>query len=694
MKRFVAGSILSLLVSSGTCAVCAEAKAPLVERQDISVTLVPEKHLLVGESTITLIAGTGRATFTLSPAATIDRVTVAGKDVPFSFAGGRLAVNIPAREMDALVPVMIGYRATFNDHVPERPVNSEDPTYGVTGAITRQGVFLGSGAGWYPVSPDNPRRRTIRIAAPAGTEAVTAGKRVARETAQGVSSSTWVETRPGGDLSLSAGPYQIGEKRVGGLDIYTYFYPDNAGLSTRYLEAAAHYIRFYEGLFGPYPFEKFAVVENFFPTGFGFPSYTLLGSQIIRLPFIIDTSLPHEIAHCWWGNGVLADYRDGNWSEGLVTYLADYLLKEKKSPVEGRDYRNQILSDYAALVPPDRDFALRNFTGRVDPASRAIGYGKGAMLFHMVRSVVGDQAFYRALQEIFREKLFKSATWNDFISAFSRNAGKDLAPFMEQWLDRPGGPHFALVDVTRRREVGKWLVSGVIVQTPPFYAVSLPLRLDLAGSPIRHELAVTRERTPFSFSTPAPPRMLLLDPDAEVFRILAAADLPLTVNRIKGSEKLMVVITRNCRARHETLRLLLESLGQGDATVVAEDGIDATRFRTHDILFCGTPQRQGMLPPLPEGVDLDSHEFTLEGEKFSSPDGLLFMVMRHPVAEGRIAALFLPLSEGAAERSELKITHYGKFSYLVFVGGENRRKGLFPPAQGSNVVDFRKESGP
>jgi len=91
------------------------------------------------------------------------------------------------------------------------------------------------------------------------------------------------------------------------VDIYTYFYPDNAGLSARYLEAAARYIGFYAELFGPYPFEKFAVVENFFPTGYGFPSYTLLGSAIIRLPFIIDTSLPHEIAHCWWGNGVLVD---------------------------------------------------------------------------------------------------------------------------------------------------------------------------------------------------------------------------------------------------------------------------------------------------------------------------------------------------------------------------------------------------
>ena len=96
------------------------------------------------------------------------------------------------------------------------------------------------------------------------------------------------------------------------------------------------YIALYEELIGPYPFQQFSIVENFFPTGYGFPSYTLLGSTVIRLPFIIETSLGHEIAHCWWGNGVLVDDRQGNWCEGLTTYLADYLYKERTSEEEGR----------------------------------------------------------------------------------------------------------------------------------------------------------------------------------------------------------------------------------------------------------------------------------------------------------------------------------------------------------------------
>ncbi len=671
-----------------------ELREPVVERQEIEVTLSPENHLLSGASTVTLSPGAAMIEFALAPSATIDRLTVAGKGAPFSFAKGVLAVDLSRTGGDGTVTVEIAYHASFNDQIPEHPVNAEEPTFGVAGAITLQGVFLDSGAGWYPVPPVLPRHRLIRIAAPAGTEGVTAGRRIARETAHGVSRSTWEEDRPVENLSLSAGPYRIGERREAGVDIYTYFYPDNAALASRYLDASAKYLRFYRELLGPYPYQKIAVVENFFPTGYGFPSYTLLGGGILRLPFIVDTSLPHEIAHNWWGNGVLVDPRDGNWSEGLVTYLADYLLKEKKSPVAGREYRLQLLTDYAALVTPERDFPLRDFSGRVDPASRAIGYGKGAMLFHMVRSMIGDPAFFGALRDVCREKMYGRATWDDFGRAFSRRAGQDLASLMEQWLTRPGGPRLALAEVTRRYEGGEWVVSGAVIQSPPFYRLQLPLRLETSGSPVQQTLTVSRERTPFGFAVAVPPRRLLLDPEAEVFRLLSPAELPPTVNRLKGAEQLLVVLTETCRAKPETLQLLLKSLGQQGAQVVAEDRLDPPTIRERDLMYCGVPQQQGVFPSLPPGITFTPHEFAVDGVGYHDPGDLLFLVMRHPLAGKRIAAIFLPLSEEAAGQAAPKITHYGNYGYLVFAAGENRRKGMFPFATEGNAVEFGGGGGP
>ena len=657
----------------------ADGREPAVERQEITVTLIPSDHLLAGESTITFAPGTRRVSLRLAPTARIESVSISGKKAGFSFNEGILSLDIQGSTGHVAVPVTVAYRAIFNDPLPQNPGSTEDPTYGVSGAITDQGTFLGDGAGWYPAPAALPRKRTIHVTAPAGTEAVTAGRRVSRITEGTVSRSSWEEEHPVDGLTLCAGPYRIEERRVAGLDIYTYFYPDNASLAPRYLDAAAKYLGFYIDLFGPYPFEKFAVVENFFPTGYGLPSFTLLGGSIIRLPFIIDTSFPHEIAHSWWGNGIQVDQSEGNWCEGLVTYLADYLLKERRSVAEGQDYRRQILADYAALVAPEKDFPLTEFTSRVDPSSRAIGYGKAAMVFHMIRREIGDRAFFAALREVSRERLYRSAAWSDFARAFSRSSGRDMSSFMKQWLTRPGGPRPALSNVTRSREGQGWTVSGTIVQSPPFYELHLPLRLETAGQPIREILpVVARQETPFSIHSEAEPRQLLLDPAADEFRILAKSEIPVNVNSIKGSKQLIAVMTDECRAGEETFRGLLESLGHGDATVVREDGLDAKQVQGHDLMFCGVPKTRSLLPAFPAGIAVNAAGFTVDKEKAGAPDGLLFLVL--PIAStGRVAALFQPLSEAAAQQYTAKITHYGKYNSLVFTGGANRYKGTIAP---------------
>ena len=84
------------------------------------------------------------------------------------------------------------------------------------------------------------------------------------------------------------------------------------------------------------------------------PSFTLLGSRIIRFPFILQTSYPHEVLHNWFGNGVYIHPDSGNWAEGLTTYLADHLLSEQRGM--GGQYRFQELMKYSNYVNEKNDF--------------------------------------------------------------------------------------------------------------------------------------------------------------------------------------------------------------------------------------------------------------------------------------------------------------------------------------------------
>lgn len=342
----------------------------------------------------------------------------------------------------------------------------------------------------------------------------------------------------------------------------------------------ACYLTLYEDLFGRYPFPKFAVVENFFPTGYGFPSYTLLGSQVIRLPFIIETSLGHEVAHSWWGNGVLVDCEKGNWSEGLTTYVADHLSQERASPEAARAYRTRILRNYATLVSSHEDFPLSEFTGRDSPASRAVGYGKGAMIFHMTRKLTGDDGFWQALQDVYRKRLFQKASWSDFADVFGARSRTDSQTFFRQWVDRPGAPTLRLSHMETTMEGGAWKVRGSLIQERPFYEMRVPLRIETETTEMAASVLIKDAETNFAFEAASPPRRLVVDPEVDLFRRLHAEELPPDINAIKGSDALVAVMAAGHRERlEEAARMLLVGLGRQDLPILQEDEIDLSHLQ-------------------------------------------------------------------------------------------------------------------
>ncbi|MGW8284704.1 MAG: M1 family metallopeptidase [Candidatus Deferrimicrobiaceae bacterium] len=665
--------------------------APLVTHHDLSVRLDPANHSLAAvDTTDARTGGQSSISFALSENATVKTVSTQKRDLSFTWRGGILRVALPPDiSPGGTISLTIEYQASFRDHVPENPVNTDDPNYGVRAAIGKNGTFLGDFSRWYPEIPGSRPTFRVRVEGPAGYEAVTAGRLVRRETSGDVTRSDWETRTPLDGLSLSAGPYRVTEGSAGGTKIFTYFYPGTDSLSGSYLEAVARYIALYRNLFGPYPFAKFAVVENFFPTGYGFPSYTLLGSTVVRLPFIVDTSLGHEVAHSWWGNGVLVDYRRGNWAEGLTTYVADHLYKERASPEEGKEYRLKILRDYSTLVSPGNDFPLASFTERDSPASRAIGYGKGAMVFHMARRMAGEEAFWGGLRDLAREKMFREATWTDFADAFGRKSGIDFAPFFRQWVKRRGAPVVALKAVKAVPAGEGWHISGRVVQEPPYFDLRIPLRLMTDKGKTESVLYVSSGVTPFSLSADAPPRELVIDPEVDLFRRLFPSEIPPTVNAIRGSTDLLAVAARELPDDfRESAKLLLAGMGKKNAAILREEDVPASQLAGHDVLFIGMPTRNGYLPPLPKELSLSPEAFSVGGKTFDSPGDSLFVVLPHPAGGERVAAVFLSHSPEAAAQAARKIPHYGNYSYLAFSEGTNRAKGTWAAASSPTMYQF------
>jgi hypothetical protein len=669
-----------MLLAPGTGA--GAAMLPVEHRLEIE--LIPTAHMLIGRDRMTVQVDDRRMLVVgLSDRVTHLVIEVDGLPRTFRFTNTELEIPLEPDERRRALEVVISYEAVFNDPIPHNPVNTDNPGFGVTGSITAEGVFLLAGAGWYPDVVDGLETYPlVRVKAPAGMLAVTAGASLGHSERDGTTISEWRVGRPVRGIALSAAAYQVKARREGDLVAMTYFTRANQDLAPAYLEAVIGYLKLYSERFGPYPFPKFAVVENFFPTGYGFPSYTLLGGTILRLPFVLATSLGHEIAHCWWGNGVQVDYESGNWSEALTTYVADYLYAEMASPAEARDYRLQAIRNYTTLVPPARDVPLARFTSRTDALTRAIGYDKGMMVFHMLRQTVGEEAFWGALRDVYRERLFLPTSWDDLRRAFEIRSGRALGPFFDQWVGRKGAPRIHLGDVQTAREGAELKVTGRIVQDKPFFSAELNVALDAAGRRVQQRRSIVDETTRFDLSTPsAGPAQLSADPDHHLLRRLDRAEIPPTVNLLKSSPSVLLVVCASAPSNgREVAETLAEALGLQAYSIAAEGKVDRALLDDRDVILVGTPRDPEWLSGHPPMLKLEPQGFALDPGGAAADEDSFFGVFAHPYQPGRVLALLLPLSPVHAERVAAKITHYGRYSYLVFRADRNLARGWWPVA--------------
>lgn len=553
---------------------------------------------------------------------------------------------------------------------------------------------------WHPLAQNMPNTYTLRVTAPQGIRAVSQGRLDGFEDREGATVSTWIIDHPVERLGLCAARYTVEKDDSGPVPVFTFLLDGNASLARTYLEASVEHLRFYQELIGPYPLEKFAVVENPLPTGYGFPSYTLLGSQVLRLPFIPATSLRHEIAHCWWGNGVLVDVRQGNWCEALTVYVADYLSQERASPAAARDYRRQALRAFATLVRSGQDFPLSRFGMRFSPASQAVGYGKGMFVFHMLRQQVGDAAFWEGLRRFYAAKLFQEATWEDIRAVFAGLPGfsePESKRFFDQWLTRTGGPRLKLSTVKLAQTPSGYGVNASLLQEGTPYALRLPVVLDVASKPDGTDGSVSRiiatdgAAVPLTVESAAKPVRLSVDPGADVFRILDDSEIPASVNSLKSSNTLLAILAKDASpAIRKALPVLLEGLGQPKARIVEEDRIPpvlARKLASMDVLYAGAPRNRALLQP-PPGLTLTPEGFSLTGAP--QADTLLAVLPR--TSSAHFTAVFLATAQASVADAALaagKMTHYGRFSALAFTQGKNTVKTTLETGGSVLVREFR-----
>lgn len=568
-----------------------------------------------------------------------------------------------------------------------------------SGLIDPRGAFLSGGTLWHPHRFGQHFTFRLRAWAPQGWEVVSQGQMTEHgllpESAAPPderSTVTWVSAQPMEEIYLVAGPYRLRQEQHQGVAVQTFTYGnDDQELCRRYLDATKEYLDLYTGLIGPYPFAKFALVENFWQTGYGMPSFTLLGNRVIRLPFIVRTSYGHEILHNWWGNGVFVDWEQGNWCEGLTVYGADYLYKERESAQAACDYRRTLLQGYLDYVRGDRDFALTQFRARHDASSQAIGYGKAMMVFHMLRRSLGDDLFWEACGKFYERYLFHNASWHDVLGVFAEVSGRDLTRFYDEWIARTGAPALRITEANvSPLDAQRVRLEFTLTQEEPPYALEVPVRVTLRdGRQLSLPVRLDGRQASVRHDLPGAPRMLAVDPDFDLFRRLHRDEVPIALSQVMGADSLVAVLPSALppameTAYREMVKVWRPAAGAG---VLSDRDVPFHRLGGAAVWLLGEPSWLDRLAPsLPDELVLTPGEFRVGGQVFDRATHTLVVALPHPVNDKEALGLILAPDENAINGIGRKIPHYGKYSYLVFEGETNVAKGMWSVARSPLMV--------
>ena len=622
--------------------------------------------------------------FELNAELTITRANLSIREVTTAAASAgeviasTVAQEAPTRVYQIDVPAnfrgdfQLTYSGIINDLAEQDSAEYAQSFAQTSGIISSEGVFLSRASVWVPLFDDGLITFDLdtRFAATAGTWSA-----VSQGDADGPTG--WRSEEPMEEIYFIAADFTIYRQATGDVEALAYLRTPDTNLATKYLDATARYLQLYEPLLGDYAFSKFALVENFWETGYGMPSFTLLGEQVIRFPFILESSYPHEILHNWWGNGVYPDYESGNWSEGLTAYLADHLFREMDGV--GHEYRKEMLARYKNYVADGDDFPLSQFTSRNSAATQAVGYGKTLMLWHMLRIELGDEMFITGLQQFYDRFTFKRASFTDIEALFSELSGRDLSPFFNQWINRIGAPELSI----RVEEVNGNRARIMFAQTQfeDPYQLKVPVALFYEGEnePQIYDIALTQKLEGVMAEDFDKLQAVLVDPFFDVFRTLDREETPPTVGELFGASEIAFIMPSEDR---EQWTRLAENFAQGvDFELIFSDSIEELPTdRSVWVLGQNNPFAATVVDSAANyGASTGATGIIIDGSEVAYSNRSSVIVGRHP-ANPELAIGWIHIDDMVAMPGMIeKLPHYGKYSYLSFVGAEptNDIKGVW-----------------
>lgn len=462
---------------------------PNVINYDIRVTLFPEDHYLSGDVVIKNYEGDR---IYLNPSLEVFAISRNGEKVPFHrndfeiiIEGGRGDVNI--RYGGKLLSEPVGtWLQRLKKEYRRCYINADSS-------------FLMGEEAWYPQPKNCVDIAKITVEVPAEQTVITSGDLEKTETDGDRKIYSLNIKNPVPLISIAIGKYKESSYIDRNFEVFLYTLPDTNVNKEEIMKRSMDIIKFYSEKLTPYPYKRYSIVEaSHYPGGHGDSQFITINFRSLGKDW--ETTMAHELAHQWFGYLICPQQ---HWQvEGFANFLASYWAND--SP-------ESLISYLEAEEPSIYEGVVANDT------KMATLYYKSAAVIDMLRYVVGDDTFFKALREyILKYPLPSTPTDEDLQRTFETVYGKDLGWFFDEWLYEPGCPSYKIGDLTSSE--GK--VSFSIFQKGNF---SMPLELKITTEKgyVLERVWVSDEMTPVAIDVDGKVLSVEIDPDNHILKLKA-----------------------------------------------------------------------------------------------------------------------------------------------------------------------------
>jgi hypothetical protein len=424
------------------------------------------------------------------------------------------------------------------------PVSSEEdsPARGVRlGSVDKTGAYLLLPARWFPLTnyPTNRYTGKFKIDVP-DTFAVAGTGRADPPTMQpgigkgapGTASYVFHCDHAGPVGTFVAGNLQLAPVQSEGFSVSVFTPPAQANTANAYATSLSHIVSFFSDVFGPLDMKEndppltIAQLPDGTVSGFSAPGLMLISARQWGAR-ANERLLSQLAAEQWWGDRVLPQTASDVWlTDGLSRY-AEAMYAEQS---DGSAGLHKALEDFAVGALMYEDTAPISQAARLSTFSnewRSVVADKGALVFHMLRTELGDDEFNSLLRETYKKYDGKNITLNDFEKIAMTKVPPpvkgqppvNLVSFFSQWLNSTGVPEFKMEYIVYRTQKG-FKVVGKIHQDLDTFRMPVQIRVDTEGNPEIKTILVTGTTQPFEVDTFGRPKPngITIDPNNNLLK--------------------------------------------------------------------------------------------------------------------------------------------------------------------------------